>query len=247
MLCMTRNYKNIPSLRKYVLTKKKKNLRELEQVGVDWARVCSENRISYELDWLGVPIIQTPEDIILLQEVIFKTQPDIIIEVGIAHGGGLIFEASLLELLGINGKVIGVDIEIRPHNRKAIESHPLAKKIKLIQGNSTAPETIAEIKKNIPKGANALVCLDSDHTKPHVLRELNLYQQFIKPGSYMVVFDMISSDLAKMGSAPEQFFDNGPAEAVYEFLQKNKNFKIDKEFNKFYSSHNWNGYLKKIK
>ena len=244
---MVKNYKNIPSLRKYVLIKKKKNLRELEQVGVEWARVCSENRMSYEIDWLGVPIIQTAEDIILLQEAVFKVQPDIIIEIGIAHGGGLIFEASLLELLGGNGKVIGVDIDIRQHNRKVIESHPLAKRIELIQGSSTAPETIEKVKKIIPKGANALVCLDSDHTKPHVLQELNIYQQFVKPGSYMVVFDTISSDLARMGIAPEQFFDNGPAEAITEFLQKNKKFKIDKEFNKFYSSHNWDGYLKRVK
>ncbi len=239
------NYKNIPSLRNIVLTKKDKNVQELEKAGMEWARVCSENKLSYEIDWLGVPIIQTPEDIVLLQEVIFKVQPDIILEIGIAHGGGMIFEASLLELLG-NGKVIGVDVDIREHNRKVVEAHPLAKRIELIQGSSIAKETLDEIRKRIPKGAKVLVCLDSDHTKPHVLKELELYQEFVLPGSYIVVFDTISSDLAKMGAAKEIYIDNGPGEAVTEFLKTNKKFKIDTEFNKLYSPHSQNGFLKRI-
>lgn len=239
------DYKNIPSLRSHVLVKKDKNERELEKAAMEWARVCSENKLSYELDWLGVPIIQTPEDIILLQELIFKIQPDVIIESGVAHGGGMIFEASLLELLG-KGKVIGVDIEIREHNRKVIENHPLSKRIELVQGSSIAPETVAEVKKKIPAGATVLVCLDSDHTKPHVLRELELYEQFVAPGSYIAVFDTISSDLAKMGAAKEVYIDNGPAEAVTEFLKKNKDFEIDTNFNKLYASHSQNGFLKRI-
>lgn len=213
---------------------------------MEWATVCDKNHQSYEIDWLGVPVIQTPEDLVLLQELIFKIQPDIILEIGIAHGGGLIFEASLLELLG-HGKVIGVDVEIREHNRKVIEAHPLAKRIEMIEGSSVSEETIQEIKKRIPENSKIIVCLDSDHTKPHVLRELELYRDFVVPGCYVVVFDAISSDLAKHGAAKEIYIDNGPGEAVTEFLKKNTDFEIDEQFNKLYSSHNQNGYLKRIK
>ncbi len=240
------DYRHIPSLKQYVLTKKDKDVKELEKAGLEWARVCSDNKLSYELEWLGVPIIQTPEDIMLLQEVIFKVQPDVIIESGIAHGGGMIFEASLLELLG-KGKVVGVDIDIREHNRKVVESHPLAKRIEMIQGSSITPETVAKVKEKIPANATVLVCLDSDHTKPHVLKELELYEQFVAPGSYIVVFDTVSSDLAKLGAAKEIYIDNGPMEAVREFLKKTDDFVIDTEFNKLYSSHSQNGYLKRIK
>lgn len=251
---MNENYKNIPSLRNYpqtvyknfILTKEDKNTEELNRVGVEWAGVCSKNKLSYEIDWLGVPIIQTAEDIILLQELIFKIQPDVIIESGIAHGGGMIFEASLLELLG-KGKVIGIDIEIREHNRKVIESHPLSKRIELIQGSSIATETLYEVRRRIPMGSTVIVCLDSDHTKPHVLHELELYQQFVNLGSYIVVFDTISSELAKRGAAKEIYINNGPSEAVAEFLQRNNNFQIDTHFNKLYSSHSQNGYLKRVK
>ena len=134
------NYQNTSSLRKYVLTKENKNIGELEEAAIKWVKVSAENRLSYEIDWLGVPIIKTPEDMILMQELIFKVQPDIITETGIAHGGSLIYYASLLELLG-NGKVIGVDIEIREHNRKVIEKHPMFKRIELIEGSSVSDET----------------------------------------------------------------------------------------------------------
>lgn len=240
------NYKNIPSLKKYVLTKKDKDVKALEKSGLEWAKICSENHLSYEIEWLGVPVIQTAEDLVLLQEVIFKVQPDVILEIGIAHGGGMIFEASLLELFG-HGKVIGVDVDIREHNRKVLEAHPLSKRIELIQGSSIAPETIDEIKKRIPENSKILVCLDSDHTKPHVLKELELYKEFVSIGSYIVVFDAISSDLAKLGAAKEIYINNGPAEAINEFLEKDDSFQIDKEFNKLYSSHNQDGYLKRIK
>lgn len=240
------DYENIPSLREYVLTEKNKDVKELERVGAEWAAVCDKNKLSYEIDWLGVPVIQTPEDLVLLQELIFKIKPDFILEVGIAHGGGMIFEASLLELLG-KGKVIGVDIEIREHNRKVLENHPLIKRIEMVEGSSVAPEVLAELRKKVPKDAKVIVCLDSDHTKPHVLRELELYQEFVVPGSYMVVFDAIASALAKRGAAKEIYIDNGPGEAVTEFLKTNHNFEIDKKFNKLYSSHNQNGYLRRTR
>ena len=240
------NYKNIPSLKQYVLTNKNKDEAVLLKAGKEWAKTCSVNKLMYEIEWLGVPVIQTPEDIVLMQEVIFKVQPDVIIECGIAHGGGMIFEASLLEILG-KGKVIGIDVDIREHNRKVLEAHPLIKRIEMIQGSSIAPEVIEEVKKRIPAGAVVLAFLDSDHTKPHVLKELELYQQFIPVGSYLVAMDTMSSEWAKAGITDPKFADNGPAEAVIEFFKTNDNFVIDKEFNKLYSSHCQDGYLKRVK
>lgn len=144
------NYKKIRSLGKYVLTKKNKNTEELQKVGLQWVKVAVENYLFYEIDWLGVPVIQTPEDLILMQELIFKVQPDVIIETGIAHGGSLIYYASLMELLN-KGKVVGVDIEIREHNRRVVEAHPLFKRITMIEGNSISDETIERIRKIVPK------------------------------------------------------------------------------------------------
>jgi len=241
------NYKNIPSLRRYVLAKKDKNIKELKEIGLKWAKASAKNRLSYEIDWFGVPVIQTPEDLILIQELIFKVQPDVIVETGIAHGGGLIYYASLMELLN-KGKAIGVDVEIREHNRKVIEAHPLFKRIEIIEGNSISDETIQKLRKRIPKHSRVIVCLDSNHTKPHVLRELEIYKEFVIPGCYIVVFDTITSKLAEFGIADEsKYINNSPKEAVDEFLKINNNFEIDKQFNKLYISSSQDGYLKRIK
>jgi len=237
---------NKSPLRKYVLAKKDKNDKELARAASKWVKVSADNRLAYEIDWLGIPVIQTPEDLILIQELIYRIKPDFIIETGIAHGGGLIYYASLMELLG-KGKVIGVDVEIREHNRKVIEVHPLFRRIKMIEGDSVADKTIQEIRKIIPRDSKVIVCLDSNHFKDHVLRELEVYQDFIIPGCYIVVFDTISSKMAEMGVADKKYVDSGPKEAVDAFLKDNDNFKIDKEFNKLYISYNQNGYLKRIK
>lgn len=238
-------YEKIPSLRKYVLTKKDKNIQELEEIGLQWIKVAAENKLSYEIDWLGIPIIQTPEDMILMQELIFKVQPDVIIEIGIAHGGSLIYYASIMELLN-KGNVIGVDIEIREHNRKVLQNHPLIKRVELIEGDSTSPEIIQEIRKRIHNNSKVIVCLDSNHTKYHVLKELQLYQEFIVPGCYIVVFDTNSSKLAELGVCDKNYI-NGPKEAIEEFLKINDDFEIDKDYNKLYISYSSDGYLKRIK
>ena len=240
------SYEKIPSLREYVLTKKDKSTKELEEAGLQWARVSEENRLSYEIDWLGVPVIQTPEDLILMQELIFKVQPDIIIETGIAHGGSLIYYASIMELLD-KGKVVGVDIEIREHNRKVIEAHPLFSRIEMIEVDSVSDEAIQEVKRRVPANSSVVVCLDSDHTKPHVFEELQLYQQFVKPGGYIVVFDTNTSRLAELGACDKKYINNSPKEAVAEFLKINGNFKIDKYYNKLYISDSPDGYLRRIK
>jgi len=239
-------YENIPSLRKYVRIKENKNIKELEEVAIKWAKVSAENRLSYEIDWLGVPIIQTPEDMILMQELIFKIQPDVIIEIGVAHGGSLIYYASLLELLG-KGKIIGIDIEIRKHNRKVIKAHPMFKRIELIENNSVSKETIAKIRKMVPKDSKIIVCLDSNHTKDHVLKELQLYSKFVNLGGYIVVFDTIGSKLAELGACEKSYSNNSPKEAVEDFLTVNDNFEIDKYYNKLYISYSPNGYLRRIK
>ncbi|MGD0854216.1 MAG: CmcI family methyltransferase [Dehalococcoidia bacterium] len=240
------NYQKFPSLRKYVRTRTDKNNSKLEEVGTKWMKVLTDNRLNYEIDWLGVPIIQTPEDLVLMQELIFKVQPDFIIETGIAHGGGLIYYASLMELLG-KGKVIGIDIDIREHNRKVIEAHPLAKRIEMIEGSSTSEEIIKKVRSKIPDNSQVIVCLDSDHTKAHVLKELELYKTFIIPGGYFVVFDTVISKLIEPGNAEEHYTDNSPREAVDEFLKKDKCFEIDKSFNKLFVSCSPDGYLKRIR
>ena len=238
-------YENLPSLRKYVLTEENKNLPELEKAAAEWTKVSQKNKLVYEIDWLGVPIIQTAQDMILMQELIFKIKPDIIIDVGLAHGGSLIYYSSLLELLG-NGKVIGVDIDIREHNRKVIEAHPLFKRIELIEGSSISEKVINEIEKRLPKNPKIIVCLDSNHKKNHVLEELKLYQKFVNKGSYLVVFDTNTSDLVKLGACEEEYRDNGPKEAIEEFLRINNDFEIDKDYNKLFISCSPDGYLKRV-
>ncbi|MFC1952760.1 cephalosporin hydroxylase family protein [Chloroflexota bacterium] len=240
------SYNDVPSLRKFVRTKKNKDVPELERAGSQWIKAVAENRLSYEIDWLGVPVIQTPEDLVLMQELIFRIKPDIIIETGIAHGGSLVYYASLMEILG-KGKVVGIDIEIREHNRTVIESHPLYKRIELIEQSSTSKEAIREVRKRVQEGSNVIVCLDSDHTRTHVLSELNLYQQFVKLGGYIVVFDTIISELVKLGVDDKKYLDNSPREAIDEFLKENSNYQIDKQYNKLHVSTNPNGYLKRIK
>ena len=239
-------YNNLSSLREYVLTEDDKNNQELEKVGLQWARVAAENRLSYEIDWLGVPIIQTPEDLILMQELIFKVKPDVIIETGIAHGGSLVYYSSLVELVG-KRKVVGVDIEIREHNRKVIEAHPLFKRIEMIEGDSVSERVIQEVRRRIPKNSKVIICLDSDHTKAHVLRELELYQEFVVPDCYIVVFDTNTSQLAELGACDKEYINNGPKEAVEEFLRINDNFEIDAHYNKLFISCSPDGYLKRIK
>ena len=239
------NYQEVPSLREHVLTKADKNTKELREVGLKWLKVLAENRLSYEIDWLGVPVIQTPEDLILMQELIFKVQPDFIIEIGIAHGGSLIFYASLMELLN-KGRVIGIDIEIRQHNKEIVEAHPLSKRIEMIEGDSVSDEVIQKVKRRITANSTVIVCLDSDHTKAHVLKELELYQHFVVPGCYIVVFDTVVSELAKLGADDKKYINNSPKEAIDQFLVMNSNFEIDEQFNKLYISTTLNGYLKRI-
>ncbi|MDD4979812.1 MAG: CmcI family methyltransferase [Candidatus Omnitrophica bacterium] len=234
------------SLRKHVARCENKDEKYLRKAALEWLKASTKNKIDYEVEWFGIPVIQTPADMVLMQELIFKAKPDFVIETGIAHGGGLIFYASLLELLG-KGRVIGIDIDFRKHNRKVIEAHPLFKRIKIIQGDSTSDEVMEAIRVFVKKESRAIVCLDSNHHRKHVLKELLLYKQFVNVGSYIVVFDTITSTLVKSGVCGENYRKNGPMEAISDFLKKNRDFIIDKDFNKLYISTSPNGYLKRIK
>lgn len=203
---------------------------------------------SYNFDWLGRPIIQYPQDIVAMQELVWKIKPDLVIETGIAHGGSLVFYASMLELLG-KGKVLGIDIDIRTHNRRALELHPLFKRIKLIEGSSIDEKILELVERMVKKHKTVLVALDSLHTHDHVLSELNKYSKFVSRGSYLVVFDTFVEYFPKTVLWNRPWGKgNNPATAVSEFLKKNKNFICDREIeNKLLLTTAPGGYLKRIK
>ncbi len=208
--------------------------------------MSAKNKLDYEIEWFGMPVIQTAEDMIMAQELIFKIQPDYIIETGIAHGGSLIYYASLFELMG-KGTVIGVDIEIREHNKKVIKAHPFFKRVHLIEGDSSSLNTIEKVSEIVKEGSRTIVCLDSNHYKEHVLKELEVYSKFISKGGYFVVYDTVTSRMAQYGCCDKSFMNNGPMEAVEEFIKGNKDFVIDKKFNKLCISTSNNGFLERVR
>lgn len=185
-------------------------------------------RYSYNFNWFGRPIIQLPEDIVTLQEIILDVKPDLIVETGVAHGGSLVLYASMLQLLG-RGEVVGVDIEIRPHNRQAIEGHPLSNRIKLIEGSSTSEQVVEQVRQIATDKRSVMIILDSDHTHEHVIRELELYSPLVTKGSYLVVFDTGIEDMPE-GTYPDRSWGKGnnPKTAVWQFLKQNDRFEIDR-------------------
>jgi cephalosporin hydroxylase len=208
----------------------------------------NKSQYSYNFSWMGRPIIQYPQDMIAMQEIIWDVKPDLIIETGIAHGGSLIYYASLLELIG-KGEVLGIDIDIREHNRKEIEAHPMVKRIKMLQGSSVDGGLVSEVRKLAEGKKSVMVCLDSNHTHSHVLDELELYSPFVTSGSYLVVFDTIVEDLPD-NYLPGRAWSRGdnPKTAVYEFLKSHPEFIIDTDIdNKLLVSVAPQGYLKRIK
>jgi len=222
--------------------------KKLKSLALKFIIDSSKYKYSYNFNWLDRPIIQYPQDIVALQEIIWETKPDLIIETGVAHGGSLIFYASMLELIG-RGEVLGIDVDIREHNKKEIEKHKMAKRIKMIEGSSTDEKVVKEVEKIGKRHKKVMVCLDSLHTHKHVLKELNLYSKFVTKGSYLVVFDTIIEYFPK-GFFKDRPWDKGnnPATAVKAFLKKNKNFVIDKEIeNKLLITCAPGGYLKRIK
>lgn len=203
---------------------------KLKKMTRSWFDLAFKHQYSYHFTWLGRPIIQFPQDMIALQEIIWDVKPDIIIETGIAHGGSLIFSASMLQLIG-RGKVIGIDIDIRKHNKDEIKKHPLYKRIKMIEGSSVDPKIIKKVFSAVKDKKKIMVFLDSNHTHEHVLKELEAYSSLVKKGSYIIVFDTMVEDMPK-NSFPNKPWNkkNNPKTAVREFLKKNKRFKVNKEF-----------------
>jgi len=191
-----------------------------------WLKAGWNTKHVYTFTWLGRPIIQLPEDMIRVQEVLFTLQPDVIVETGIAHGGSLIFYASLCRAMG-RGRVVGVDIEIRPHNRAAVEAHPLFPYITLIEGSSTAPEIVAQVRAHIQPGEKVFVMLDSNHTKAHVLAELEAYAPLVTPGSYIVAADGIMADIAGQARTQPDWTWNNPQDAAREFVAAHPDFAIE--------------------
>lgn len=202
--------------------------RDLQDAASDLFLRSCEYRYSYNFSWMGRPIIQYPQDMIAMQEIVWRVQPDLIIETGIAHGGSLVYYASLLELLGGDGLVLGVDIDIREHNRAAIESHPMAKRIRMIQGSSIDAATVDRVAEAARGRKRILVTLDSNHTHAHVLEELRLYSPFVTVGSYLVVFDTVVEHMPK-AMFPDRPWGPGdnPKTAVHEFLRGSDRFVID--------------------
>lgn len=202
---------------------------DLTQLSNRWVQEVSKLGYTYHFSWMGLPIIQLPQDMVAMQELVWDIRPDLVIETGIARGGSLVFYASLLALLGGDGRVLGIDIDIRTPNRAALDAHPMRKRIDLIEGSSTSDEVVAQVAQAAAKAERVLVVLDSNHTHEHVLAELERYAPFVTSGSYLVVFDTIIEDL------PADYFPdrpwgpgNNPRTAVQAFLEANDDFEVDR-------------------
>ena len=214
-----------------------------------WLREITRHKYAYNFNWMGRPIIQFPQDMIAMQEIIWDVQPDLIIETGIAHGGSLIYYASLLEMMGSDGYVLGIDIDIRAHNREAIEAHPMFKRIQMIEGSSVSDDVAAAVAEHAKDKKSVLVVLDSNHTHEHVLEELKIYAQHVTHDSYIVVFDTLLEDM------PDDLVQdrswgkgNNPKTAVRAFLAGTDAFEIDKDIeSKILITVAPDGYLKCVK
>ncbi len=202
----------------------------LRAATTDWFNKSCAHKYSYHFTWLGIPIIQYPQDILALQEIVWRIRPQLIIETGVAHGGSLILSASLLELIGGPGQVVGIDIDIRPHNRAAIEAHPMMKRITLIEGSSVDPAVVDQVRAIAREKAPIVVILDSNHTHDHVAQELRHYAPLVTNGSYLIVFDTVVDDMPA-DAFPNRPWGpgNNPKTAVREFLGNSKDFAVDVE------------------
>lgn len=197
-----------------------------EIISHQWLKVGWNQKYVYTFNWLGRPIIQLPEDIIRIQEVVYSVKPDVIIETGVAHGGSLILYASLCKAIG-KGRVIGIDIEIRPHNRTAIEAHELYEYISLIEGSSIDPDIVKTVKSMVKQDEIVLVILDSNHEKDHVLKELRAYHDIVNEGSYIIATDGSMKDLNDVPRGRSDWDWNNPSAAAIEFCNDHKEFVIE--------------------
>jgi len=210
-----------------------------------WTKLCTQYKLTHNITWIGVPIIQLSNDIIMMQELIWKLRPDIIIECGIAHGGSALFYASILELIG-KGFVIGVDIDIRQYNKIAIKSHPLSNRVKMIEGSSISEQTVFKLETLVCSADKVMVVLDSNHSKDHVAQELELYKKFVTPGSYLVVMDGAQQYVWDIPNGKKEWKDDNPLVAINAFLGNNTNFLVDDYYTRLKVTANPKGFLKKL-
>ena len=235
---------------KYVKRKDSKDVESLSTIAKEWLKISYENKVYYDWTWLGIPIMQTPSDMMIMQELLFRLRPRTLIETGVAHGGSLIFYSSILQLIhGSEYSVIGIEIDFRSHNREILEKHPLYKNVYVIEGDSTSATTIQKIKDLQPDlSKNVIVVLDSYHGKDHVAKELELYSDFVGVGSYIVVCDTVADILEGIELTDKTVSKyNSPKYAIDEFLGKDSRFMIDESCNKLFISYAHNGFLKKIR
>jgi len=208
-------------------------------------KLAAEYRLMYKPTWLGLPIIQLPTDIVMMQELIWKLRPDVIVECGLAHGGAAVLYASICELIG-KGRVIGVDIEVREHNRAAIESHPMWKRIEIIEGSSIGPSTVAEIKARVGNAQTVLVVLDSNHSREHVSRELSAYHEMVTPGSYLVTMDGAQANLWDIPRGEREWKDDNPLIAIHDFLREHAEFQVDPHYTRMQVTSSPDGFLRRL-
>ncbi len=231
--------------------------REIGQMGADevltastreWVDRVTRHKYSYHFQWMGMPIIQFPQDIVAMQELMWQLKPDLVIETGIARGGSLVFYASMMEMMKIDGEVLGIDIDIREHNRARIEAHPMAGRIRMIQGSSVDPGIAGQVSSIAAQHKVVLVCLDSNHTHAHVAAELDFYAPLVTPGSYLIVFDTLVEfqDKSYYPDRPWAVGDN-PHTAVMEFIEKTDRFEVDRSIpDKLQATVAPDGYLKRV-
>ena len=209
-----------------------------------WLKAACQHRIMYEPTWLGIPIIQFPNDIVAMQELIWKVRPDVIVETGVAHGGSAILYASILELIG-KGKVVGIDVEIRKYNRVAINSHPLSKRIHLIEGSSIDANIVEQVKSMLKKDDKVLVTFDSNHSYKHVLSEMELYSELVSEDSYMVVMDGAQGLVWDIPDGKKEWKEDNPLLAIEEFLKCHPEWKEDPYYTRLGITSNPKGFLKR--
>jgi cephalosporin hydroxylase len=210
-----------------------------------WLKLAAQFRHMYEPRWLGVQIIQLPEDIVAVQELIWRVRPDLVIETGVAHGGSLMLSASILELIG-NGSVIGIDVDIRQHNRDAIDAHRLRKRIDLIEGSSIEPAIVAEVTRKSRQARRVLVILDSNHSAAHVAAELEAYAPLVTPGSYLVAMDGAQALVGDIPAAKPGWRDDHPLIAIDAFLARHREFAVDPGLERFGVTSTPRGYLRRL-
>ena len=215
-----------------------------------WVKAGWERKFSYQFSWQGRPVIQMPEDLLKIQEAIWEAKPDVVVETGTAHGGSAVFYASLLLLRGLRpgkGKVISVDVDLRAHNRAALDAHPLRRYLHFVAGDSAAAATVRAVRREIPRGARVLVALDAKHTKAHVRAELERYAPLVSVGSYLVVFDGVMRLVADTPRGQRSWRRDNPLAATREFLRRHPEFQVDPRFPVPHVTYAPGGFLRKVR